>query len=327
MKRREFISLLGAVAAWPMAARAQQAAMPVIGLLGADSSDQYADRLGAFRQGLKEAGYIEGQNLAIEYRWANGNNDRLPALAADLAHLHVNAIVALGSTPAALAAKAATATIPVVFFVGADPVRLGLVASLARPGANLTGATTLNEELVTKRMELVHEAIPKATSLALLINPMSPTLAEATVKDAQMAARDLGLGLDILHASSERDFDSVFAALAQRQVGALVITTDALFISRSEQLGALALSHAVPAIFLYSEFVAAGGLLSYGPDLVEVYRLGGSYVGKVLNGAKPADLPVQLPTKFDFAVNLKTAKALGLTVPPSLLATADEVIE
>jgi putative ABC transport system substrate-binding protein len=326
MKRREVISLLGAVAAWPMAARAQQAAMPVIGLLGADSSDQYADRLGAFRQGLKEAGYIEGQNLAIEYRWANGNNDRLPALAADLAHLHVNAIVALGSTPAALAAKAATATIPVVFFVGADPVRLGLVASLARPGANLTGATTLNEELVTKRMELVHEAIPKATSLALLINPMSPTLAEATVKDAQMAARDLGLGLDILHASSERDFDSVFAALAQRQVGALVITTDALFISRSEQLGALALSHAVPAIFQYRPFVAAGGLMSYGTP-IEMYGLAGMYAGRVLRGEKPATLPVQQVTRIELIINLKTAGALGLTIPLPLLGRADEVIE
>ena len=327
MKRREFITLLGGAAAvWPLAARAQQTAMPVVGVLGADSSDQYADRLGAFRQGLKEVGYVEGQNLAIEYRWANGSNDRLPALAADLARLHVNAIVALGSTPAALAAKAATVTIPVVFFVGADPVRLGLVASLARPGGNLTGATTLNEELVTKRMELVHEAIPKATSLALLVNPTSPALAEAAVKDGQMAARDLGLGLDVLHASSERDFDSVFATLAQRQVGALVITTDALFISRSEQLGALALSRAVPAIFSYRPFAAAGGLMSYGTP-IETYSLAGVYAGRVLRCENPATLPVQQVTRVELVINLKAAKALGVTFPLPLLGRADEVIE
>jgi putative ABC transport system substrate-binding protein len=225
-----------------------------------------------------------------------------------------------------LAAKAATVTIPVVFFVGADPVRLGLVASLARPGGNLTGATTLNEELVTKRMELVHEAIPKATSLALLVNPTSPALAKAVVKDAQMAARDLGLSLDVLHASSERDFDSVFATLAQRQVGALVINTDALFISRSEQLGALALSHAVPAIFSYRSFAAAGGLMSYGTP-IEAYSLTGVYAGRVLRGENPGTLPVQQVTKIELIINLKTAKALGVTIPLPLLGRADEVIE
>jgi putative ABC transport system substrate-binding protein len=234
--------------------------MQTVGVLGSDSPDQYADRLGAFRQGLRETGYIEGQNLAIEYRWAEGRNDALRALASDLARLRVNAIVALGSTPAALAAKAATTTIPVIFFVGADPVRLGLVASLSRPGGNLTGATTLNEELVAKRVELAHEAIPKATSIALLVNPTSPTLAEAAIEDAQQATHNLGLRLDVLRASSEPDFDSVFAAFTQLQAGALVIVTDAFFISRGKQLGALALGHGVPAIFQYRPFAVAGGL-------------------------------------------------------------------
>lgn len=327
MRRREFITLLGcATATWPLGARAQQGPLPVVGVLGADSSDQYADRLGAFRQGLKEAGYVEDQNLAIEYRWANGSNDKLPALAADLVRSHVNVIVALGSTPATFAAKAATTTIPVVFFVGADPVRVGLVASLARPGGNLTGVTTLNEELVAKRMELMHEAIPTATSVALLVNPTSPQLAKAAIRDAEMAARDLGLRLDVLQASGERDFDSVFAALTKRQSGALVIATDSFFISRSEQLGALALSRAVPAIFQYHPFAATGGLMSYGTP-IETYSLAGDYTGRILKGTKPADLPVQQITKVELIINLKTAKALGLAVPQSLLARADEVIE
>jgi putative tryptophan/tyrosine transport system substrate-binding protein len=326
MRRREFITLLGGAAAWPIAARAQQAAMPVIGVLGADSSDQYADRLRAFRQGLKESGYIEGQNLVIEYRWANGSNDKLPVLAADLVHLDVNAIVALGSTPAALAAKAATTTTPVVFFVGADPVRLGLVASLARPGGNLTGATTLNEELVAKRMELMHEAIPKTTSIALLVNPTSPGLAEAAINDAQAATRKLGLKLDVLHASTERELDTAFRVLTQLQAGALVIATDAFFISRSEQLGALALGHLVPAIFSYRPFVVAGGMMSYSTP-IETYSLAGIYTGRILKGQKPADLPVQQVSKVELLINLKTAKALGITFPITLLGRADEVIE
>jgi putative ABC transport system substrate-binding protein len=265
MRRREFIMLVGgATAAWPLATHAQEPTMPTVGVLGSDSPDQYADRLRAFRQGLRETGYIEGQNLAIEYRWADGKNDKLPALAADLAHLHVSAIVALGSTPAAFAAKAATTTIPVIFFVGADPIRLGLVTSLARPGGNLTGATSLNEELVVKRVELLHEALPQVASIALLVNPTSPDLAEAAIKDAQTATRNFGLKLDVLHASTERDFETVFATLTQQRAGALVIVTDAFFISRSEQLGALALGHAVPAIFQHRPFAAAGGLMSYG---------------------------------------------------------------
>jgi putative tryptophan/tyrosine transport system substrate-binding protein len=327
MRRREFIGLIGgAVAAWPLSARAQPSAMPVIGLLGSDSPELYADRLRAFRQGLKETGYVEGQNLAIEYRWAEGSNDQLPALAADLTRRHVSVIVALGSTPAALAAKAATTTIPVVFFVGADPVELGLVAKLNRPGGNLTGVTTLSEELVAKRMELLHEVVAGTTSMALLVNPTSPNLTDVTIKDAHAAARSLGLKLDVLHASTERDFDTVFAALTQLQAGALVIATDAFFISRSEQLGHLALRRAVPAIFQYRPFTAAGGLMSYGTP-IETYSLQGVYTGRVLKGEKPADLPVQQVTKIEMIINLKTAKALGLTVPPTLLATADEVIE
>jgi putative ABC transport system substrate-binding protein len=327
IRRRQFITLLGGAAVtWARAARAQQRTIPTVGVLGGDSPDQYADRLRAFRQGLKETGYVEGQNLAIEYRWAQGRNDELPALAADLARLHVSAIVALGSTPAALAAKAATTTIPIVFFVGADPIRLGLVASLARPGGNLTGVTTLNEELVAKRVELMHEAVPKTTSIALLVNPTSPNLAEAAINDAQTATRSLGLKLDVLHASTERYFDTVFAALTQQRTGALVIVTDAFFISRGEQLGALALGRAVPAIFQYRPFATAGGLMSYGTP-IETYSLAGVYTGRVLKGEKPADLPVQQVTKIELIVNLKTAKAFGLTFPLSLLGRADEVIE
>jgi putative ABC transport system substrate-binding protein len=299
MKRRDFITLFsGAAAAWPFTLQAQQMALPVVGLLGADSPDQYADRLRAFRKGLNETGYSEGQNLTIEYRWAEGRNDELPALATDLARSHVSAIVALGSTPAALAAKAATTTIPVIFFVGADPVRLGLVASLARPGGNLTGATSLNQELVAKRVQLLHEVIPKTTSIALLVNPTSPSLAEATIADAQTATRKLGLKLEVLHASTEREFHRVFAALTQLQAGGLVIVTDAFFISRSEQLGALALEHSVPAISQYRPFAAAGGLMSYGTP-IEAYSLAGIYTGRILKGEKPADLPVQQVTKIE----------------------------
>jgi len=312
--------------AWPLAAPAQQAAIRTVGVLGGDSADQYADRLRAFRQGLRETGYIEGQNLVIEYRWAEGRNDHLPALAAELARLNVSAIVALGSTPAALAAKAATTKIPIVFFVGADPIRLGLVASLARPGGNLTGATTLNEELVAKRVELVHEAIPKATSVALLVNPTSPKLAQAAIEDAKMVTDKLGLRLDVLQASSERDFDSVFAALTRSQVDALVVVTDAFFISWSELLGALALGHGVPAIFQYRPFAAAGGLMSYGTP-IETYSLAGVYAGRILKGEDPADLPVQQVTKIELIINVKTANALNISFPLSLLGRADEIIE
>jgi putative ABC transport system substrate-binding protein len=324
--RRDLIALLGgAAAAWPLAARAQQPTMPVVGVLGSDSPDPYADRLRAFHQGLKETGFIEGKNLAIEYRWAGGRNDKLPALAADLVRLHVSAIVALGSTPAALAAKAATTTIPVVFYVGTDPIRLGLVASLARPGSNLTGATTLNEELIAKRIELLHDAVPQMTSIGLLVNPTSPSVA-ATIADARTAASKLGLKLDVVQASTERDFDTVFGALTQQRTGALVIAIDAFFITRSEQLGALALGRAVPAIFAYRSFAAAGGLMSYGTP-IEAYSLAGVYTGRVLKGEKPADLPVTQVTRFEFVINLKTAKVLGIKISDDLLSLANEVIE
>ena len=327
MRRREFITMLGGgAAAWPLAARAQQAAIRTIGVLGGDSAGQDAERLRAFRHGLQEAGYIEGRNLAIEYRWAEGRNDQLPALAAELAQLSLSVIVALGSTPAALAAKAATAKIPIVFFVGADPIRLGLVESLARPGGNLTGVTTLNEELVAKRIELVHEAIPKATAIALLVNPTNPRLAQAEIEDARTVTRNLGLRLEILQASSERDFDPVFAALPRSQVDALVVATDSLFITRGEQLGALALGRRVPTIFQYRPFVAAGGLMSYGTP-IETYSLAGVYAGRILKGENPADLPVQQVTKIELIINTKTASALDISLPLSLLGRADEIIE
>jgi putative ABC transport system substrate-binding protein len=326
MRRRSFIAGIGAIAAWPFSSRAQQKATPVIGLLGADSPEVYVDRLLAFRRGLKETGYVEGQNLAIEYRWAEGRNDQLPLLAADLARRQVSVIVALGSTPAALAAKAATTTIPIVFFVGADPLQLGLVTSLSRPGGNVTGVTSLNSELIAKRVELLHEAVPGASSVALLVNPTNPSFNEPAIKDADAAARSLGLKFDVLYASAERDFDTIFATLTRLGTGGLVIHADASFISRSKQLAALALGHAVPAIFQYRPFVAEGGFMSYGTP-IETYALTGVYTGRVLKGDKPADLPVQQVTKIELIINLKTAKALGLTVPPTLLARADELIE
>ena len=326
MRRRSFIAGIGAIAAWPFSSRAQQKATPVIGLLGADSPEVYVDRLLAFRRGLKETGYVEGQNLAIEYRWAEGRNDQLPLLAADLARRQVSVIVALGSTPAALAAKAATTTIPIVFFVGADPLQLGLVASLSRPGGNVTGVTSLNSELIAKRVELLHEVVPGVTSMALLVNPTSPMLTEPAINDAQAATRRLGLKFEVLRASTERDFDTVFKTLARPGTGALVIDTDAFFISRSKQLGALALGYAVPSIFQYRQFVAEGGLMSYGTP-IETYSLTGVYTGRVLKGERPADLPVQQITKIELIINLKTAKILGLNIPLPLLGRADEVIE
>ena len=328
MRRRDFITgIAGSAAAWPLAARAQQPTMPVIGFLGSESADLSSRRLSAFRQGLAEAGYVEGKNVTIEYRWAQSRNDRLPALAADLVHRQVAVIATIGSTPAALAAKAATSTIPIVFQVGSDPVEVGLVASLARPGGNVTGVTNLNSELGPKRLELLHDLVPTATAVGLLINPTSPNLAETSTKDLQTATRKFGLQLHVLHASTERDFDTVFAALHQLQVRALVISPDALFISRGEQLGALTVRHAVPAINLYREFAAAGGLMSYGGSTKDSDRQAGIYAGRVLKGERPADLPVQQTTKVELIINLKTAKALGLDVPFSLLGRADELIE
>ena len=327
MRRREFISLLGGgVTAWPLLVRAQQT-MPVIGFLGSSSLDLYADPVRAFRQGLGETGYVEGRNVAIEFRWANGQNERLPALAADLVRRQVTVIVAPGSTPAALAAKAATTTIPIVFQVGIDPIAAGLVTSLARPGGNVTGVTNINTELVSKRLELLRELVPKAAIVALLVNPTSPEITEAVSKELQSTTRTLGLQLHILNASNDRDFDTVFTTLAQLRVGALVIAPDAFFISRNEQLGILTSRHGVPAITQFREFAAAGGLMSYGGSFSEPTRQVGIYTGRILKGEKPANLPVQQPMKVELVINLKTARALGVTVPQSVLNRADEVIE
>jgi len=327
VRRRDFITLLGGVAAaWPMAARAQQPAMPVIGYLSSASPDRDAGRLRAFRQGLSETGFIEGRNVAIEYRWADEQHDRLPALAADLVHQQVAVIAQAGHVLGVFAAKAATTTIPIVFVTGVDPVGLGLVASLSRPGVNLTGVTTLGIELEPKRLELLHELIPAARTVGALVNRMHP-IAEAQSSELQAAARGLGLKLQILDASTERDFDAVFARLVELQADGLVIATDGLFISQSEHLARLAVRHAMPAIFQLRTFAAAGGLMSYGGDFAEMYRQSGVYVGRILKGEKPVDLPVQQVTRVELVLNLKTAKALGLEVPPTLLARADEVIE
>ena len=312
---------------WPLAARAQQPGMPVIGFLGSSSPDRFAKPLSAFRQGLNETGYVEGRNVTIEYRWADGQNDRLPALAADLIRRQVNVIAAPGSTPAALAAKAATATIPVIFQVGTDPVAAGLVASLARPAGNVTGVTNINTELVPKRLELLRELIPTANIIALLVNPTSPFITESISKDLQSATRALGLQLHILNASTEHDFDTVFATFTKLRADVLVIAPDAMFISQSEQLGALTLRHAVPAVTQFREFAAAGGLMSYGGSFTEPTRLVGVYTGRVLKGEKPADLPVMQATKVELVINLKTAKALGINVPNTLIGRADVVIE
>jgi putative tryptophan/tyrosine transport system substrate-binding protein len=316
-----------AAAAWPVTAHAQQPAMPVVGFLGATSPEPYASVIAAFRKGLNEAGFVDGQDVTIEYRWAEEQYDRMPALADDLVRHKVSVIAAVGGTPSVLAAKAATSAIPIVFVIGVDPVKLGLVQSLNRPGGNITGVTSLAIELGPKRLELLHEMVPAATVAAVLVNPTSPDLAETAARDVQSAARTLGLELHVLHASTERDFDHVFAMLAQLRAGVLVIGPDSLFVRRREQLGELTLRHAVPAIAPYPEFAAAGGLMSYGADFLSMYRQVGVYSGRILKGDKPSDLPVHQATKLDMTINLKTAKALGLDVPPTLLVRADEVIE
>jgi putative ABC transport system substrate-binding protein len=327
MRRREFIKLLSSAAAsWPLTAQAQQPAMPVVGFLNAASAHGYAPELAAFLKGLGEAGYVEGRNVAIEYRWADGQNDRLPELAADLVHRQV-AVIAATTTVAALAAKAATTTIPIVFESGGDPVELGLVTSLNRPGGNLTGVTQTNVEVTPKRLELLHEVLPTVRIVALLVNPTDPGIFEVTVRDVQAAARTLGLELHVLNASSVDDFDGIFAKLTQLQAGGLVIGGGAFFASYREQLGALTVRHAMPAVFQYREFAAAGGLMSYGSDISDSYRLAGVYTGRVLKGEKPGELPVQQATKVEFYINLKTAKALGITMPLPLSGRADEVIE
>jgi putative ABC transport system substrate-binding protein len=327
MNRRHFITLLGSAAAWPLAARAQQPAVPVVGVLGSTSSDSLGDQLQAFRQGLSETGFVEGRNLAIEYRWADEQNYRLPDLAADLVRRQVAVIATAMGTVTALAAKRATSTIPIVFEIGTDPVAAGLVANLNRPGSNLTGVTNLGTELVPKQLEVLHELIPTATILAALINPTNPTNAEALSRGLQAAARAFGLQLHILYASTERDFDAVFATMAQTRAGGLVIGGDPFFLSRVEQLAALMLRHAVPAIYGAREFAAAGGLMSYSSNINDAFRLVGVYTGRILKGEKPGDLPVQQATKVELLLNLKTAKAIGLTIPESFLVRADEVIE
>jgi ABC-type uncharacterized transport system substrate-binding protein len=325
MRRRDFIRLAGGVAAWPLAARAQQPGMPVVGFLGTRAPGDDPQLLTAFRRGLKEAGYVEGQNVAIEYRFAENQYDRLPALAADLIRRQVAVIAANGR--AAQTAKEATATIPIVFVAGFDPVEVGLVASLNQPGGNITGVSILDVELGPKRLELLHELVPTATMFAVLVNPTDPTRAETTSNELQAAAHSLGLQLHVLHASTDSDFDTVFARLVQLGAGGLVIGGEPFFNSRSEQLGKLTMQHAVPAVYQLRGFAAAGGLASYGANLTDAYRETGVYTGRILKGEKPANLPVQQATKVELVINLKTAKALGLTFPLSLLGRADEVIE
>jgi putative ABC transport system substrate-binding protein len=324
MKRREMMLLLGGAMAAPRAIRAQQKAMPVIGFLHFASPGPFALYVVAFRQGLSETRYVEGQNLAIEYRWAEGSYDRLPAMAADLVDLAVDVIVAAGP-PSARAAKNATSTIPIVFSSG-DPIGEGLVASLARPGGNITGVSVLTVELMAKRLELLSELVPQPKVIVLLVNPNNPNT-KPMIRDMQEAARTKRVELPILEARSESGIDAAFASLVQLQAGGLVVGSDPFFNSRREQLVALAARHVVPAIYEWREFAVAGGLISYGTSLAGIYRQDGIYAGRILNGAKPADLPVEQPTRFELVVNLKTAKELGLTVPPSILARANEVIE
>jgi putative tryptophan/tyrosine transport system substrate-binding protein len=326
VKRRDFITLLGsAAAAWPLTARAQQPATPVIGFLSSGSAGSFASRLRTFRQGLGETGYVEGRNVAIEFRWAEGRYDRMAALAADLVHLNVAVIFASNGLDV-LVAKAASATIPIVFNSAGDPVALGLVASLSRPGSNITGVSNLNQEVGQKRLELLHALVPTATRIAFLQNPTNLNV-ERMSKDIQEAANILKLQLHVLDATTDGDFGTAFAEIARLQAGALLISTDPFFTSRSNELAALTVLHGVPAMSQNREFPAAGGLISYGGDITDSYRLAGGYVGRILKGEKPADLPVQQSTKIELIINLKAAKALGITVPITLLGRADEVIE
>jgi ABC-type uncharacterized transport system substrate-binding protein len=325
MRRRQFITLLGSAAAWPLAARAQQPAMPVIGLLNPTSPDTIADRLRGFRQGLKDTSYVEGDNVTIVYRWAEGQNDRLPELAADLVRRQVAMIAAFAS--AALAAKAATTTIPIVFVVPEDPVRLGLVTSIARPGGNLTGINIFSGELAAKRLELLRELVPAATRVAVLVNPADAAGAETMVRDVAPAARALGLQIQVFNASTSREIDAAFEAFGRERLDALFVGSDPFFTSRRVQLANLASRQMVPMTSSTREIAEVGGLMSYGSNIPDVWRQAGTYTGRILKGAKPADLPVVQASKFELVINAQTARMLGLTVPPMLLARADEVIE
>jgi putative ABC transport system substrate-binding protein len=327
MRRRDFIWAIGSAAAWPLTARAQQPAIPVIGFLSSGSAVAYTPQLAGFRRGLDEVGYAEGRNVAIEFRWADGRYDRLPGLAADLVRRHVAVIAAVGGSASGMAAKGATATIPIVFTSGGDPVRVGLVASLNRPDGNVTGVSLLTFALTAKRLEVLHELVPKATIIAMLVNPTNPN-AEPDIKEVEAAARTIGLQLIVVRASNQSDLDAAFTTMSQRRVDALLVAADPLFDNNArDQVIALASRYSLPAIYDWRDVTAAGGFASYGSNLTDAYRLAGTYTGRILKGEKPGNLPVVQPTKLELAINLKTAKALGLEVPPTLLARADEVIE
>jgi putative ABC transport system substrate-binding protein len=327
MRRREVITLLGATAAWPLAARAQQPALPVVAFINAGSADANPRNVAAFRKGLGETGYVERENVTLEYHWLEGQYDRLPALMADLVRRPVAVIATPASTPAALAAKAATATIPIVFGVGEDPVQLGLVASLARPGGNATGINVLTQEVTAKRLRLLHDLVPKAVRIAVLVNPASASIAESTIRDTQEAAPTIGLQIQIFNATTIDEIDAALTALARERLDALVVVPDAFFASRAVQFATLTTRDRIPAAYTIRDYVAAGGLMSYGTDLEDMFHQVGVYTGTILKGAKPADLPVAQSTKFEFAINLQTARALGIAVPPGVLSIADEVIE
>jgi putative ABC transport system substrate-binding protein len=328
MRRREFITLLGGAAAWPIAARAQPTALPVVGFLNALSSAAVADRLRGFQRGLREAGYLDGDNVAIEYRWAEGQLDRLPALAADLVRRRVAVIATSGGPAAALAAKAATATIPIVFDVNEDPVRLGLVSSLARPAGNLTGINFFNGELAAKRLELLHELVPKATRFAVLINPADVTTTDTTLRDLEPSARSLGLQIQVFKAGTSQEIDAAFATIGGgARIDALFVGNNGFLTLRRVQIVNAAMHQSIPMAFASREFAEVGGLMTYGSDVADAYRQVGNYTGRILKGSKPADLPVTQASKFELIINAQTARTLGLAVPDKLLALADEVIE